>query len=388
MTTYKNKESYQWNFINSSSQPLSITLSPSVLENLTAGFSPNNTVSASIYGSVLSYQECSASFSSSSITPVASYIYDGNTPISLGANSTLILYGYDKDSGAFSIGDDAVVEDQPTILVNGQSALFTYSASDYLSKQYVNIEGQNGFTVTENTSTQNNVTGNGVEIQNGGAGGPLNTNNMCFQISDLGGTLLGTGKADNLRGSSLNNIITTYGGADRIAGLAGIDYIVSGKGSDSIYGGDDNDILIAQGGRDILDGGLGDDFLDGGIGRDRLTGGLGADKFAFTSRPRKGGADKIVDFTTHEADTIWVSKDAFGIAADARLTIEVINRPRELAEALASENLFVLDSSSGNLYFNSNGVNGGAGGNGGLFAVLMNYQESEEAFGIESILLA
>jgi Ca2+-binding RTX toxin-like protein len=210
---------------------------------------------------------------------------------------------------------------------------------------------------------------------------------MCFQISDLGGTLLGTGKADNLRGSSLNNIITTYGGPDRIAGLAGIDYIVSGKGSDSIYGGDDNDILIAQGGRDILDGGLGDDFLDGGIGRDRLTGGLSADKFAFTSRPRKGGADKIVDFSTHEADTIWVSKDAFGIAADARLTIEVINRPRELAEALASENLFVLDSSSGSLYFNSNGVNGGAGGSGGLFAVLMNYQDSEEAFGVESILL-
>jgi hypothetical protein len=70
----------------------------------------------------------------------------------------------------------------------------------------------------------------------------------------------GTGRADNLVGTSKNEIFRGGGGNDRIRGGAG------------------NDILCGNAGRDVLDGRLGNDRLSGGPGDDRLVGGAGADR--------------------------------------------------------------------------------------------------------------
>jgi len=52
--------------------------------------------------------------------------------------------------------------------------------------QYINILPDNGFLITEDTSLENNATGNGVLITVGGNGGKQapETNNICIGISD------------------------------------------------------------------------------------------------------------------------------------------------------------------------------------------------------------
>jgi RTX calcium-binding nonapeptide repeat (4 copies) len=63
-------------------------------------------------------------------------------------------------------------------------------------------------------------------------------------------TMVGTARADVLRGTQGRDVVVALGGADR----------VYGRGSD-----------------DLLCGGAGDDLLDGGPGRNRLHGGPGRD---------------------------------------------------------------------------------------------------------------
>jgi hypothetical protein len=63
-------------------------------------------------------------------------------------------------------------------------------------------------------------------------------------------TIVGTAKADVLRGSQGRDVVVALGGADRLYG---------------------------RGGHDLLCGGAGDDLLDGGAGRNRALGGPGRD---------------------------------------------------------------------------------------------------------------
>jgi len=67
---------------------------------------------------------------------------------------------------------------------------------------------------------------------------------------------------------------------------------------------------------------------------------------------------------------IRISKDTFGITASTA-TLQIITSSTELGGALASSNLFVYDSSNGNLHWNQNGTSIGAG-TGGVFAILDN----------------
>jgi hypothetical protein len=50
--------------------------------------------------------------------------------------------------------------------------------------QYVNLIASNGFTTIENTSLQNDIIGNGLEIGLGGCGLSLSTSNICIQIRE------------------------------------------------------------------------------------------------------------------------------------------------------------------------------------------------------------
>jgi hypothetical protein len=102
------------------------------------------------------------------------------------------------------------------------------------------------------------------------AGGSLIPRKYC--------TVIGTPRADRIRGTRGNDVICGLGGNDVIDGGGGIDIIDGGSGSDRIAGGSAKDKLIGLRGNDRLNGGRGNDRLGGGAGRDRVSGTSGNDR--------------------------------------------------------------------------------------------------------------
>lgn len=90
-------------------------------------------------------------------------------------------------------------------------------------------------------------------------------------------TIVGTGAAETLTGTSGRDVIFAAGGSDEVRGLGGKDLICGAGGRDRVKGGADDDRLSGAGGRDRLAGGGGDDLVKGGKRSDRLRGGTGAD---------------------------------------------------------------------------------------------------------------
>jgi uncharacterized delta-60 repeat protein len=90
-------------------------------------------------------------------------------------------------------------------------------------------------------------------------------------------TIVGTNRADRLKGTRRNDVIIALGGNDKIDGGRGNDLICAGNGNDSLKGGAGKDRLYGQSGKDTESGGDGNDKLDGGPGNDKLSGGAGKD---------------------------------------------------------------------------------------------------------------
>jgi uncharacterized delta-60 repeat protein len=93
-------------------------------------------------------------------------------------------------------------------------------------------------------------------------------------------TIVGTNKANKLKGTRRNDVIVALGGNDKVDGGAGNDLICAGNGNDTVKGGKGKDRLYGQSGKDTENGGDGNDRLDGGPGNDRLTGDSGKDSIA------------------------------------------------------------------------------------------------------------
>jgi DNA-binding beta-propeller fold protein YncE len=91
-------------------------------------------------------------------------------------------------------------------------------------------------------------------------------------------TLVGTARAERIRGTRRRDVIAALGGNDRIAGLAGDDVVCAGAGNDRVDGGPGGDRLAGGSGNDRLTGGSGPDTVAGDGGNDRLDGGPGADR--------------------------------------------------------------------------------------------------------------
>lgn len=105
---------------------------------------------------------------------------------------------------------------------------------------------------------------------------------------------------DNIVGTDANDYIGAGGGDDRVSGGGGKDTLTGARGDDRLSGDGGDDKLLGGSGDDDLRGGSGDDILKGDAGNDRLEGGSGSDTFVFGGR--KGGTDRIVDFS--DADSI------------------------------------------------------------------------------------
>lgn len=148
-----------------------------------------------------------------------------------------------------------------------------------------------------------------------------------------GQTLNGNGSANTIGGGA---------GSDDIAGLDGNDTLKGQGGDDWLFGGNGND---------TMDGGTGDDTLDGGPGSDRLTGGPGKDIFLF-STALSGGADVITDYKVTE-DTIRIFKSLVGNLPTGDLAATAFKNTAQ--GAVDADDRIIYESSTGKLFFDSNG---------------------------------
>lgn len=117
----------------------------------------------------------------------------------------------------------------------------------------------------------------GTELSGGEFMSYLTGTPMLRQGTSGNDTLHGYDGADTISGGSGNDTLLGYGGNDTLSGGDGDDYLDGGAGTDTLSGGDGNDTLTGGAGNDSLAGDSGDDTLDGGAGADTLAGGDGND---------------------------------------------------------------------------------------------------------------
>jgi Ca2+-binding RTX toxin-like protein len=214
--------------------------------------------------------------------------------------------------------------------------------------------------------------------------------------------LSGNGADNIIIGGSGNDILSGGTGADRLDGSGGIDtadYSTSRSGvsvnlaNRDVAGGATGDVLVSienvngsvgkdtltgskgvnkmdgLDGDDILDGGKNDDTIEGGTGNDRIVGGAGVDTLfgqdgsdTFVIAPNSGDADYIMDFD-FRFDRIEVKASLFdgGLhAGDILTSVEVEVNTTGLAST--KETRFILNSLTGDLYFDIIGSTGADSG--------------------------
>lgn len=150
---------------------------------------------------------------------------------------------------------------------------------------------------------------------------------------------------DSITGSSLADILVSGLGNDTVRGRGGVDSLFGQGGNDKLYG---------DAGNDRLNGSTGADLLDGGLGADVLTGGSAADRFYFTTA--LGTTDRIADFDP-AADLVYLSSTIFtglGTAGSAMLADRFVTTVAGIP-ALDDNDRIIYESSTGNLYFDSDG---------------------------------
>jgi Ca2+-binding RTX toxin-like protein len=96
-------------------------------------------------------------------------------------------------------------------------------------------------------------------------------------LYDVGTSIEGGNRRDELKGTSRADFIRGGGGDDELDGRDGSDTIFGGDGDDEIQGGDGNNFLYGEGGNDELRTEEGNNTLVGGSGNDKLRGDKGFD---------------------------------------------------------------------------------------------------------------
>jgi Ca2+-binding RTX toxin-like protein len=249
------------------------------------------------------------------------------------------------------------------------------------------------------TTIQNDDTGINPITGTPGNDALIGTNGSDL-IRGLGGNdrLRGLGGDDKLQGGTGNDRLSGDDGKDTLSGDSGDDTLLGSNGDDSLLGGSGNDSLVGGNGNDFLDGGsgndrlfgfgendavvggIGDDSLHGGggndilkgdAGRDILTGGSGSDRFQFDGVFTAIGLDTITDMGA--GDRIQLSQATFGLGGVAGGTIlsTQFARVTNNGAAATSSARIVYNTNTGQLFYNTNGVNAGFG-SGGNFVTLSN----------------
>ena len=159
------------------------------------------------------------------------------------------------------------------LLPQGQDSFVDVENYTLLGFNDAELLGSNRANVIRGGDGDNTITGrNGDDSLFGGDGG-INT-------------LYGGNGADSLYGGSIDNLLYGGRGADYLIGASGIntlrgaggaDTLIGGFEADSLYGGTDHDVIFGDDGADLLQGAAGRDGLYAGNGDDILQGGSGDD---------------------------------------------------------------------------------------------------------------
>jgi Ca2+-binding RTX toxin-like protein len=152
--------------------------------------------------------------------------------------------------------------------------------------------------------------------------------------------LIGTGKADRLKGNAADNSFWGEAGQDRLWGRDGDDRLSGGEGNDRLFGD------------------AGADTLAGGTGNDRLTGGAGNDVFEFALKAKNRiGIDRITDFAEGEDKIALVDPTLGGLKENGMLASKAF-RAGSKAEDL--DDRVIYDAQTGMLSYDADGSGSGA----------------------------
>ena len=152
----------------------------------------------------------------------------------------------------------------------------------------------------------------------------------------------------NGTGNALGNYILGNDANNVLSGMGGDDGLHAQGGNDTLFGGLGND---------LLDGGTGADSMDGGTGSDAFAGGGGNDTFVFsTALNASTNVDRILDFNPVE-DTIHLDQGIFAALTTpgALAAAHLLAAPRVTAASGDANDFVKYDTSTGALYYDSNG---------------------------------
>jgi RTX calcium-binding nonapeptide repeat (4 copies)/Metallo-peptidase family M12B Reprolysin-like len=263
-----------------------------------------------------------------------------------------------------------------------------------------------GSVAGNNPSGYNLAIAIGAQIENaqGGSG------NDTISANDLANQLYGNGGADTIYGLGGNDYISGGDGIDYLSGGSGNDLIYGGAGADTILGGlgDDeyyqispNDLIVEYAnegndriytdvnytlrsgsyietlsttvnvgtaainltGNELINtviGNAGVNQIDGGAGSDTLYGLGGLDYFYFTSALGATNVDTIGDFASVD-DIIMIDRRVFSNSlATGFIDASAFRSAAGATSATTAAQRFIHNSTTGDLYFDIDGVGGQA----------------------------
>lgn len=195
--------------------------------------------------------------------------------------------------------------------------------------------------------------GTGADIMDGGTG------HDTYFVDDVGDQVIelaGNG-SDTVKAS----ISYTLGSAVENLALTGAANL-TGTGNDlwnTLIGNDGDNLLTGLGGNDTINGGAGSDTLLGGLGKDVLTGSTGRDFFVFNTAPATANVDTITDFNGSENDKVQLNKTIYsGISHTGALTTDEFYAAAGATSAHDSTDRVIYDTTTGNLYYDADGMGG------------------------------
>lgn len=156
-----------------------------------------------------------------------------------------------------------------------------------------------------------------------------------------------TGVTIDMANPSLNK-----GAAALNDSFTGIEAVVGTTRADVIRGDGGDNMFQGNGGSDNLSGGDGADTIEGGVSKDTLTGGDGADVFRFVTLT--GGGDIVTDFTSG-TDVLHLEGSIFGYGAATGAVSANDFVSAENNVALDASDHFIFRTTDSTLWYDKDG---------------------------------
>lgn len=268
--------------------------------------------------------------------------------------------GSENDTLYAGGGDDLLIGGSGIDLMNGEDGNDTLAGGAGADL----MVGGNGADTADYAAS----TGVVVALDGSVAGTSDATGDLFASVENLIGSATG---ADRLIGDAGNNRLDGLAGNDTLEGGLGADIMLGGTGNDLVKGGSGSDLLFGADGRDSLVGGAGDDTLVGGDGHDRLAGNQGRDSFLFETMPSiSSNLDRIVDFAMAE-DVLLLENAVFhGFGTTiGSLVSNAFHAAAGATSGADGNDRIIYDTCTGRLFYDVDGLGGAASVN---FAVIEN----------------